>query len=260
MSHPPHNGFYPRPLTKREREWIYWILPLQHPGYAAVRRLIERMVVLGEGRRGKGELILGYEDDTIDLSAPLAPVFAYGVVETDFGLISVTLRDIENDQLSVEIVSQRAEEIPDVFEESRRWTYSTWVPGQSCPQCGSALREVRMHMSGASGRVLVLAVCRKDLRLWVCDSEDGVNRLIPVTNFYNELMLHKGIRDPAVALDAKRFFHEMEKYSDADLAYAFQTYNVMKMKVHVEGTIEHEQMESHSWFDAIRRIFSRHSV
>ncbi|HUL42929.1 MAG TPA: hypothetical protein VLY03_01090 [Bacteroidota bacterium] len=245
-------------MTVREREWIQWILPAERTGYSAYRHSIERMVILGEGRRGKGEMILGYEDETVDLSAPLAPVFAYGVIETDFGLISITLREIENDQASVEIVSHRAEEIPEIFEESRRWTYSTWTPGHPCPQCVLSVREVQVHSSDVSGRSLVLAICKRDLRLWVYDSEDGVNRLIPVTNYYNELMLHKGIRDPDIALDAKRFFRELEKYSDADLARAFLTYNSMKAKVRVEGTIEQAPGEPRSLFGVIRKIFSRH--
>src|SRR5438094_6522753 len=136
---------YPRELTPREFEWIGWILPAERPGYSLYRESIRHMRVLGEGRRGNGEIILGAEGTEIDLDSPLPPVFAYGAIETDSGLISVTLREMVSDQISAEIVSHFSEEIPENFGEIRRWTYSAWEPGQPCPQCGSRVREVPMH-------------------------------------------------------------------------------------------------------------------
>src|ERR1041385_402285 len=139
------NVEYPRPLTGREREWIEWILPADRPGYRKYRAMIETMTVIGEGRRGKGEIILGFKEDKPDFSEPLAPVAAYGTIETNLGAISITLRENVDNQISVEMVSHRMEEVPQEFEELRRWTHSTWEPGKPCPQCQQPVREIPMH-------------------------------------------------------------------------------------------------------------------
>ena len=148
----------PGSISRREREWIEWILPADRNGYRLYREKIASMSVIGEGRRGKGEIILGQSGQEVDFSAPLAPVFAYGAIETDFGTISVTIRELQDDQISVEIVSHRSDTVPPEFEEARRWTYSTWSPGDACPQCESSVREVPMHAVSAPQERFVLAI------------------------------------------------------------------------------------------------------
>jgi hypothetical protein len=253
MNDTPH----PRQLSTQEREWIEWILPSDRSGYKSYRDAIRSMVIIGEGRRGNGEMILGNTGTYPDFSAPLPSVFAYGAIETNFGTISITVREMLDEQISVEIVSQRSENIPEEFEEARRWTYSTWTPGTVCPQCAKPVREIAMRSVEVENVRFVLALCRSDKRLWVYDTSSGVNRLIPVTNFYNELMLHKNIRDPKIALDAKLLFMDMEKYSDDDLTYAFLTYNTLKTKVRIEGKIESETQHNKRSGSLLKKIFSR---
>src|SRR5260370_20073562 len=96
---------FPRHLAGREREWIHWILPDDRAGYRDYLLHIQSMLVIGQGRRGKGEIILGGQGSGPDFGAPLAPVFAYGAVETDVGTISTTLREILDGQISGVIVS-----------------------------------------------------------------------------------------------------------------------------------------------------------
>ena len=253
----PAGREYPRPIQAREREWMDWILPADRPGYLSYRQLIGGMVVIGDGRRGEGEIILGAEDSIPDITGPLAPVFAYGAIEGRAGTVSITIREISDGQISVEIVSNRSEEIPRDLGELRRWTYSKWSPGGRCPQCGEAVREVSMHPVEAAADRLVLALCTADRRVWVFDSSTGVNRLIPVTNYYNELMLHKNIRDPKIALESRRLFSDVSAYTDADLTYAFFTYNKIKTKVHVQGAIEPDQKESRGLAARFLKLFSR---
>ncbi|HET7152282.1 MAG TPA: hypothetical protein VFJ29_00820, partial [Candidatus Kapabacteria bacterium] len=62
---------------------------------------------------------------------------------------------------------------------------------------------------------------------------DGTNHLIPVTNFYNELMIFKQIRDPKVALDHKNLFTYLTQFTDAELIGAFKHYNVLYKKVDI---------------------------
>jgi hypothetical protein len=248
---------YPRPLTARERAWLEWILPADRPGYARYRDLLASLAVIGQGRRGEGEVILGPQGAAPDLNPPLGPVFSYGAIETNFGTISVTFREPVDGQISLEIVSHRSESVPEEFEEARRWTYASWNPGDPCPQCRTSVRETGMRATG-SGR-FVLAVCAEDRRLWVYDEATRVSRLIPVTNFYNEIMLHKNIRDPKIALDSRRFFADLARYSDADLALAFRTYNALKTKVHVDGVVEPESAERRGVLHTLKNLLTGHA-
>jgi hypothetical protein len=253
-----HNGEYPRSLSPREREWIEWILPPDRPAYQSYRALISTMMVIGRGRRGAGEIILGGSTEMPDFSEPLSSVAAYGAIETNVGTISITLREPASDQISVEIVSHHSDDIPSQFEEQRRWTYSTWLPAHHCPQCLRACREVPMHSNAAADTAFVLTFCTTDNRLWVYDSASGMVRLIPMTNYYNELMLHKNIRDPHIALDAKRLFRQLSDYTDADLAYAFLTYNTMRTKFQVSGRIEVSAEEPNLLRKTINKLFNIH--
>jgi len=195
---------YPRSLSVRESDFLSGILPGERVVYKKYHAILESLTVIGEGRRGNGELILGEKTDTLNFDEPLAPVFAYGMVETNFGAISVTAREFSLGQISIEIVNNKSNTIPDNFVELRRWTYSTWNTGKPCPQCLQPVREVKMVTS--ENQTLTLAVCPSDKRLWVYDGEEQYIRLIPITNYYNELMLNKNIRDPKIALDSKNFF------------------------------------------------------
>ena len=188
----------------------------------------------GQGRRGPGEFILGTAEDKPDFSEPLAPVAAYGAIETDSGTISITLREPLHGQISVETVCQSHEEIPVQYREVRRWTYSTWHPGDPCPQCLRPAREVPMKTISAALSHAVLAFCGADKRIWIHTGSEGMNRLIPVTNYYNELMLHKNVRDPGTALDATNLFRNLSSFSDNDLAYAFLNYNSIRTKIRTE--------------------------
>jgi hypothetical protein len=234
---------------------LEWILPADRPGYSAFRAQLDGFQVIGQGRRGEGEVVLGLPGTVPDLGPPLGSVFSYGAIETNFGTISVTVREPVEGQASLEIVSHRAERVPDEFEEARRWTYAGWNPGEPCPQCGSAPREVAMR-TGAGDR-LVLAICVGDRRLWVHTAASLVNRLIPVTNFYNEIMLHKNIRDPKIALDSRRLFADLGSFTDGDLARAFETYNALKMKVHVDGPVRPEGAPSGGVLATLKKLLSR---
>lgn len=186
---------------------------------------IAGMVVLGEGRRGKGNLVLGFEGDIPDNTSPLAAVVAYGVIETTRESYSITVREYVGKQIDVEIVSGTQQELPDHYEEKRRWTYSEWKPGQLSPATNASVREITVDEN------TILSIARHEKRLWVYSRTSGVVLLIPITNYYNELMLLKNIRDPKVALKSGLLFMNLESYTDADLAAAFHAYNKLRPKV-----------------------------
>ncbi|MER3524376.1 MAG: hypothetical protein C4326_09985 [Ignavibacteria bacterium] len=243
------NDIFPRVLREKERELLEFVLPMEAPGYASYRRLLDEMVVLAEGRRGKGNLVLGRPGDRADLSSPLPPVIAYGVVETTRDVFTITVRACVGDQIDVEIVSAHGEEIPDRVEKKRRWTYSSWKPGMPSPASAAPVREVHILPT------LTLVIAHHDRRVWLHDATTRMNHLIPITNFYNELMLHKAVRDPHIALDANRFFNEHRQYTDSDLRAAFIAYNRLKRRVEIAE--EQEQPHPKGWRAVLRRFFKR---
>ncbi len=240
---------YPRPLRAKERDLLEFVLPAGSPGYNEYCNHIANMVVLAEGRRGKGNFVLGKQGDRADITSPLASVIAYGVVETTLDTFTVTVREFIGDQIDVEIVSSRGEEIPDHFEEKRRWTYSTWKPGLPSPATQTPVREVRINEK------LVLAIARQEKRLWLYDAAAMMSHLIPITNYYNELMLHKSIREPKIALKSGLLFDELEKYSDVDLRGAFVAYNKVRKKVDVK--IEEAVVEEKGFGVFLKRLLGR---
>lgn len=225
----------PRELTEFERGLLLWILPAERQGYHEYRKLVQEWKVVAHGRRGEGNYILAPLGEQADNESPLPQVLAYGMVETDTGSLLVTLRERFENQLEFEIQSIRGTFDQKQSREIRRWTYSTWLPGMACPNCNNAVRVVTMA-TGKGGK-FVLSVCVHDERIWVFEERQGLNHPIPVSNFFNELMLHKNIRDPKVALDAKNLFRDLGKYSDADLTHAFRTYNTIRSKITLESDI-----------------------
>lgn len=216
-----------RRLRAKERDLLESVLPLDRPAYRSLREQLGPMVVLGQGRRGEGNFVLGAEGDEPDLEQPLTPVIAYGVVETTKDSFTVTVREPLGGQLDVEIVSRHGTEIPDHFEEKRRWSYSEWKPGKPSPATGRPVREVSL------GGKATLAIAPDERRLWIHAQESGMVVPIPITNFYNEIMLVKGIRDPEIALDSELLFTEPDRFSDEDLRSAFIAYNTVRQRVEI---------------------------
>jgi len=225
----------PRALTERERELLLWVLPADRPGYRKYRDLVERWSVTAQGRRGTGNYILSPLDERADTESPLPQVLSYGVVETDKGEISVTVRERLGSQIEFEIAKLGQGEIEQPFSELRRWTFSSWSPGEPCPICRKAIRAVEMKTT--TGHRMVFAVCALDERLWVFDAESLVSHPVPVTNFYNELMLHRRVRDPEIAFDPRRLFSKLDEFRDEDLIRAFSSYNKVRTKIPLEGEI-----------------------
>jgi len=67
---------YPRVLTPLENDWLLYILPDTGPGYRIYREKIASMLVIGEGRFGEGNYVLGYKGDEPDLSYSSLPILA----------------------------------------------------------------------------------------------------------------------------------------------------------------------------------------
>jgi len=179
----PDADSYPRPLTPIEQELVDWVLPAGAAGYAPYRAFIANSSVIGAGRRGEGEVILGTPGDVPDLESPLPPVVSYGVASAGGDEVSVTVREIVDGQMSVEVVGRREDRVAPGARIERRWTYAEWLPGAPCPQCGRPAREVDVVPPESDGRRIVLALCATDRRIWIRDGATGLCRPVPVTNY-----------------------------------------------------------------------------
>jgi hypothetical protein len=238
---------YPRPLREKERDLLHTVLPIDRPGYSRYRDLIASMMVLGDGRRGKGNIVLGFKGDTADIYSPLAPVIAYGMVEATQDNFSITVREYVGDQIDIEIVSAHGHPVGDHFEEKRRWTYSSWLPGQNSPANGAPVREVHIQDG------VVLALCKDEKRLWIHNRANGMNILVPITHYYSELMKRKGIRDPKIALDVKRLFTHLDSFKDEELRAAFIAYNEQKPKVTVTASMPPQRKRG--WKEFVSKLW-----
>lgn len=247
------NGEFPRDLKPSEKGLLLWLLPEERPGYRGYREILKQWKVVAQGRRGSGNYILAPKDEIPDNESPLPSVIAYGVVETSKGEVSVSVRERLGNQVEFEVAMLGKGDSIDLAEERRRWTYSQWLPGSPCPRCASQPREVLMQ--GKAGRTLVLAICIGDRRLWIYESETGMNQLMPVTNFYNELMLHKNVRDPKIALDSQRLFQDLHTFRDSDLFSAFRSYNQIRTKVALDASVAPRSERSPSFFRRVIGLF-----
>lgn len=243
---------FPRELTSIERTLLLWLLPEDRPGYLEYRKLFAQWKVAARGRRGEGNYIVAAPAEQPDNESPLPQLLAHGVMETKDGRISISIRERLGDQVEFEIVYPQSNKDFSAAAELHRWTYSYWLPSQACPACKKSLREIAM--STTAGQRLVLAVCSYDKLLWVYDEETKVNHPIPTTNFYNELMLHKNIRDLKIALDPKRLFADLAAYSDRDLTVAFVTYNTLRAKIPLNQAIVVPEEPQSSFFKRVTRL------
>lgn len=247
----------PRMLSELERTLLFWVLPETRPGYAEYRGLVEGWKVVGRGRRGEGNYILGEPGLTPDVESPLPHLFAYGSVSVGKEELTISVRERLNDQLEFEIAGPVETDLTHDLGMYRRWTFSEWLPSRPCPICSGVLREVEMKTK--SGRALALAICAQDRRLWVFDSQSGVNHPIPVTGFYNELMLRTKTQNRREVPDSKRLFSDLHTHTDAALAEAFSSYNRLRTKVVLGEPLVIPTEAGFSWLKRIRRWFFKRS-
>jgi hypothetical protein len=245
---------FPRDLTTLERDLLLWILPAERPGYAAYRSLVMEWKVAANGRRGEGNYILAKEGADIDNESPLPQLLAFGSVAFGQGEVTISLRELSGDQLEFEISGDRSG-VPNGIQSLRRWTLSEWLPSAICPCCRDVVRDVEMKT--VSGRRLVLALCAKDRRLWVYDDRSCVNYPIPVTGFYNELMLQLNVKDPKIAFDSRRLFTALGTFRDIDLVRAFMAYNRLRTKVILEEALQVTEEENLGWLTRARRWLTK---
>ena len=220
---------FPRQLTCREKKWLFAALPENKLGYRQYRDIIENLLILGFGRFGEGNYILGQEGESIDTDASSSPILAVANITFDVGKVYVTIHEELEGQIEVDIKGSSLDHIPDDLDQSKVWTYSNWVPGEKAPFDKSKVREIHLVKNDI---VLVIAPVHK--KIWVYNSKSGINHFIPVTNYYNEIMILLNNKNAETALNPGRLFTNLDEFSDKQLAQGFLVYNKYANRIELD--------------------------
>lgn len=242
----------PRKLNDFELNAIFELLPKQKPNYNEARNIIKDKFLIGTSRFGVGNYILADKNDQVDLTAPASNVFAYGIVETDKTEYDITIHDLFEDQIEIDFNSALNEEISSEEKIISTRTISNWQPLKPSPLSQKEVREIHLIKNE-----IVIAVSSRDKKIWVYERESGYNFIVPVTNFYNEIIRVKEERNPEISLKPKLIFEKPELFSDEEIGQGFLLYNKFMKKMNIDYSIftnVKKENKKKSFFD---KIFGR---
>ena len=231
MNPPDSKEIFPRQLTDLEKEWLYSALPADKIGYKIYRDKIAKLSVVGYGRFGKGNYILGKSGSVIDLSVSSAPIFAVAEIIYDKLKVYISINEELDDQIEIDI-RKSSEENLDNLRLTSKWSYSDWSPGKKAPNDNAEVREIHLVRDS-----IVLAIAPEHKKLWIHNTDDMVNRFIPVSNYYNEVMKIMNIREPKTALNPNRIFTNLDEFTDEDLGQGFLLYNKYWKRIELDYTL-----------------------
>lgn len=210
-------------ISQNEIKLLMSILPESKPGYKLYRDLILRMNFAGEGRFGNGNFYLGNKNAAGDTSIPSAPVFAIGTVFTNLGSIDVLIHEQEDELIEIQL-SQRVDDKTElIINEST--SFSEWKCGDNSPGNVDIVYEF-----GIIKDAYTLVIDRTNRKIWLHNHLTGVNHLIPVSNYFNELMRLKEIKDEKFFKNPSSFFENLDRFAPVDFKLAFYQYNKFMRK------------------------------
>ena len=221
---------FPRQLNTIESMLLFSVLPENKSGYNSYRNMINNLVVTGSGRFGGGNFVLGKEGTEPDLSLPSSSVFAIGTNVYEEGTIDITIHEELDGEIEFDISPRNQNLLPKNLTEIKKWNYSEWNPGNKAPNDNSFVREIIISQDE-----YILAVAPAHKKIWLHEYKSGINFLIPLTNFYNELMRINNIKDPSIALNPTSFFENIDKFNDEQLMLAFFSYNRYLRKFDIQN-------------------------
>lgn len=241
---------FPRRLTEREKEWLNFILPAERKGYSEYRNKIEKLYVIGYGRFGGTNLMLGKENDKPDFSAPSSAVFASGNIIYNEAEIYVLIHEEFEGQIEIDISNKREVKIPEQLTEDSRWTYSNWKPGTKAPGDNSEVREIHLIKNE-----IVIAIAPVHKRIWIYENKSGINYFIPVSNFFNEIIRVREIKDAKNLPKPNSIFTNTNSFSDKEIAQGFLLYNKHWKKIEIDYSLftkEKIEKKKKSFFDFLK--------
>ncbi|MCL4510238.1 MAG: zf-TFIIB domain-containing protein [Bacteroidetes bacterium] len=227
---------FPRELTPLEHELVFRQLPENSKTYRQYRERIERMKVVGLGRRGAGHLVLAEHEVSSDTLQLVTPVFAFGGAEQSQSKLTIVIHEVGDDAISIELMALKGNLESLDTGTARLWSVSDWKTGEKCPKCSTQVREIRLPLKDE--REATLTVCAKHRGVWIHDSELEMNHIIPLTGFINELNKQEGLRKGKFEYHSpSQVFSELDEFSDTEFTNAFVLYNKFWRKLEV-GELE----------------------
>jgi hypothetical protein len=227
-----NNNNFIRDLTPKEKKLLLALLPKNRKGYAEYRSKINSYKIIGFRNKKKNNFFLGNENSKFDLTLLSAPVFACGSYKKYEKEIYVVIHQELENIIEVDISLDGVDEIPDDLSDWTFGSYSNWMPGKKAPNDNSQVREIHIIKNKL---VVVIAPIHK--KVWVYEHNSGINYLIPVTNFYNEIMRIKKIKDPKIALDPNRIFSKTNEFSDEEIGQGLLLYNKYLRRINIDYSL-----------------------
>ena len=222
--------FIPRELSDKERECLFYVLPKNKSGYLNYRKLVSEYSVIGKAPGNRTGFLLGNRNIVIDFEIPPSPVFAMGCLVNDDTITDIIIYEQYEEIIEVEINYSTID-----FSSGKKssWSYSDWIPGNHSPEDGTVVKEIKI-----SGDSHTLVISPETKRIWLHEKETGINFIIPVTNYFNELMRYKNIRNPKIALNPKSLFTNVGQYSNEELSNALIMYDKYLKRFSLKRTAE----------------------
>ena len=176
------------------------------------------MLVLGEGNFGECNYFLGENETDPDLLFPSAHVFALGTLYNSTEQFDVIIHEESESKIEVWFGKDVNE---NTGNDLKAKSYSFWIPGMKSPFSSAEVREITVK-----SKEFILAVVPEEKKIWLYDSASGVNHIIPVSNYYNSLMLYRNERNTEKVLNPNLFFNNLGLYKYQELKSAFELYNM----------------------------------
>ncbi len=205
-------------LSKNEIKLLFAILPDGKPGYKKYRDMISSMGVVGKGRFNDGNFYLGSGETQPDLSIASTPVFAVGIVKANVGSIDVLIHEYEDDLIEIQLSKRFGDDDELIVDDVL--SFSEWNPGDKSTGSSEAVKEFEIIKDR-----FVLVIDKSNKKIWLHNYESGVNHIIPVSNYFNELMRLKKIKDENLFRSPSLFFNKLNEFSEEDFKLAFYQYN-----------------------------------
>lgn len=239
---------FPRKLSDAELNLLLLLLPEEKSGYARYRSLIREFFVIGEGRFGEGNYLLGNANDEIDLEISSSPILTSGVVKTDKTTFEISINEIQDNKIEFSISPYPDQN--EIFRVEKVITLSDWIPGKKSPDGN------KVKLYSIDGMNYILAIVPAEHKIWLYEKSSGINYPIPVSNFYNELLRLKRETRNEVYKNPNKLFEDIELFTELEIILAFLLYSKYKRRFHLDHLIDKfltEPKKKKSLFSFFRR-------
>jgi hypothetical protein len=242
-----------RELNEKEIFLLEAILPSRRKGYAEFRKRMEHLSVIRTREEDENSLLLGKDALASADFVEITPLFALGMVAYEGKEYYVSIHEPTEDEI-VEV------EINLENDSSKRgngviWSYSDWRPGFKAPGDNSKVREVHLIKNK-----IVIAIAPQQKRIWVYDSDSGINRLVPVSSFYNEIMRVKEAVNSKAKISPELLFEKLEEFSDEEIGKGFLLYNEYWKKIDLPYEIFKKNTHIKKHFIFKKKLFGKQNV